>query len=154
VSKTSSRKVVARNRKAFHQYEILDTYEAGIVLKGPEVKSLRMGQVAFRDAFAKIEEGQVWLYSLHIAPYAQANRANLDSDRKRKLLLNRSEIRRLSSKTSEKGLTLVPLDVYFRKGNAKLTLGLGKGRQQHDKREKLKRATQDMEARRAVARYK
>ena len=154
MSKTSSRKVVGRNRKALHQYEILDTYEAGIVLKGPEVKSLRMGQVAFRDAFAKVEGGEVWLYSFHIAPYAQANRANLDSDRKRKLLLNRSEIRRLSAKTSEKGLTLVPLDVYFRRGKAKLTLGLGKGRQQYDKREKLKRATQEMEARRAVSRYK
>ena len=115
MSKTSSRKVVGRNRKALHQYEILDTYEAGIVLKGPEVKSLRMGQVAFRDAFAKVEGGEVWLYSFHIAPYAQANRANLDSDRKRKLLLNRSEIPRLSVKTSEKGLTLVPLDVYFRR---------------------------------------
>ena len=145
MSKTSSRKVVGRNRKALHQYEILDTYEAGIVLKGPEVKSLRMGQVAFRDAFAKVEGGEVWLYSFHIAPYAEANRANLDSDRKRKLLLNRSEIRRLSVKTSEKGLTLVPLDVYFRRGKAKLTLGLGKGRQQSDKRETHKRATQAMD---------
>ena len=145
---------MGRNRKARHEYEILDTYEAGMVLKGPEVKSLRAGKLAFQDAFARVEKGEVWLYSLHISPYEQANRANVDPDRARKLLLHREEIGRLSSKTQEKGLTLVPLEVYFRKGNAKVTLGLARGRQLYDKREKLRRKTQEMEARRAMRKHR
>lgn len=148
------RHVVGRNRKARHEYEILDTYEAGMVLKGPEVKSLRAGKLAFNDAFARVEQGEMWLYSLHISPYEQANRANVDPDRVRKLLLHRKEIGRLSSKTQEKGLTLVPLEVYFRKGNAKVTLGLARGRRLYDKREKLKQKTQDMEARRAMGKQR
>lgn len=148
------RHVVGRNRKARHEYEILDTYEAGMVLKGPEVKSLRAGKLAFNDAFARVERGEMWLYSLHISPYEQANRANVDPDRVRKLLLNREEIGRLSSKTQEKGLTLVPLDVYFRRGKAKVTLGLARGRRLYDKREKLKKKTQDMEARRAMEKHR
>ncbi len=148
------RHVVGRNRKARHEYEILDTYEAGMVLKGPEVKSLRAGKLAFNDAFARVEQGEMWLYSLHISPYEQANRANVDPDRVRKLLLHRAEIGRLSSKTQEKGLTLVPLEVYFRKGNAKVTLGLARGRRLYDKREKLKQKTQDMEARRAMGKHR
>ena len=147
-------RVVGRNRKARHEYEILDTYEAGMVLKGPEVKSLRAGKLAFNDAFARVEQGEMWLYSLHISPYEQANRANVDPDRVRKLLLHRAEIGRLSSKTQEKGLTLVPLEVYFRKGNAKVTLGLARGRRLYDKREKLKQKTQDMEARRAMGKHR
>ena len=150
----SGRKVVGRNRKARHEYEILDTYEAGIVLKGPEVKSLRAGQLAFRDAFARVETGEVWLYNLHISPYKQANRANDDPDRVRKLLLHREEIRRLVSKTEEKGLTLIPLEVYFRKGHAKVTLGVARGRRLYDKREKLKKETQDREARRAMSEHR
>ena len=141
---------MARNRKARHEFEILDTFEAGIVLKGPEVKSLRAGQVAFRDSFARVEGGEVWLHSLHIAPYQQANRANVDPDRTRKLLLNRAEIRRLVGKVEEKGLTLIPLEIYFRKGYAKVTLAVARGRRLYDKREKLKRETQDREARRAM----
>ena len=148
------RHVVGRNRKARHEYEILDTYEAGMVLKGPEVKSLRAGKLAFNDAFARVEQGEMWLYSLHISPYEQANRSNVDPDRVRKLLLHRAEIGRLSSKTQEKGLTLVPLEVYFRKGNAKVTLGLARGRRLYDKREKLKQKTQDMEARRAMGKHR
>ena len=148
------RHVVGRNRKARHEYEILDTYEAGMVLKGPEVKSLRAGKLAFNDAFARVEQGEMWLYSLHISPYEQANQSNVDPDRVRKLLLHRAEIGRLSSKTQEKGLTLVPLEVYFRKGNAKVTLGLARGRRLYDKREKLKQKTQDMEARRAMGKHR
>ena len=148
------RHVVGRNRKARHEYEILDTYEAGMVLKGPEVKSLRAGKLAFNDAFARVEQGEMWLYSLNISPYEQANRANVDPDRGRKLLLHRAEIGRLTSKTQEKGLTLVPLEVYFRKGNAKVTLGLARGRRLYDKREKLKQKTQDMEARRAMGKHR
>lgn len=145
------KKVVATNRKARHEYEILDTYEAGLVLKGPEVKSLREGKVGFRDAYARLEGGEVWLHSLHISPYEQANRFNEDPLRPRKLLLNRHEIRRLVGHVEEKGLTLIPLQIYFRKGYAKITLALARGRKLYDKREKLKRKTQDDEARRAMA---
>ena len=148
------RKVVGRNRKARHEYEILDTHEAGIVLKGPEVKSLRAGHLAFRDAFARVEGGEMWLYNLHISPYEQANRANQDPDRVRKLLLHREEIRRLLRKTEEKGLTLIPLEIYFRKGNAKVLLGVARGRRQYDKREKLKKQTQDREAKRAMSEHR
>lgn len=154
MNEEGGRHTVGRNRKARHEYEILDTYEAGMVLKGPEVKSLRAGKLAFQDAFARVEKGEVWLYSLHISPYEQANRANVDPDRVRKLLLHREEIGRLSSKTQEKGLTLVPLEVYFRKGNAKVTLGLARGRRLYDKREKLRRKTQEMEARRAMGKHR
>ena len=148
------RKVVGRNRKARHEYEILDTYEAGMVLKGPEVKSLRAGQLAFRDAFARVGGGEIWLYNLHISPYEEANRANEEPDRVRKLLLHREEIRRLEIKTGEKGLTLIPLEVYFRKGNAKVLLGVGRGRRLYDKREKLKKQTQDREAKRAMSKHR
>jgi SsrA-binding protein len=154
VKEEDGRHVVGRNRKARHEYEILDTYEAGMVLKGPEVKSLRAGKLAFNDAFARVEQGEMWLYSLHISPYEQANRANVDPERVRKLLLHREEIGRLTSKTQEKGLTLVPLDVYFRKGKAKVTLGLARGRRLYDKREKLKKKTQDMEARREMGKHR
>jgi len=154
VKEEDGRHVVGRNRKARHEYEILDTYEAGMVLRGPEVKSLRAGKLAFNDAFARVEGGEMWLYSLHISPYEQANRANVDPDRVRKLLLHRAEIGRLSSKTQEKGLTLVPLEVYFRKGKAKVTLGLARGRRLYDKREKLKKKTQDMEARREMGKHR
>lgn len=144
------KKVVATNRKARHDYEILETMEAGIVLKGPEVKSLRAGKVGFQDAFARVMRGEVWLHKLHITPYEQANRFNEDPLRSRKLLLGRHEIRRLIGKVEEKGLTLVPLDLHFRRGFAKVTLGLARGRRMHDKRQELKRRVQEREARRAV----
>ena len=144
------RKVVATNRKARHDYEILETLEAGLVLKGPEVKSLRAGKVGFRDAFARVSGAEVWLHNLHISPYEQANRFNEDPLRTRKLLLGRGEIRRLIGKVEEKGLTLVPLELHFRRGFAKVTLGLARGRRLHDKREKLRREIQDREARRAM----
>jgi SsrA-binding protein len=144
------RRLVASNRKARHEYEILDTWEVGLVLRGPEVKSIRAGKVAFQDAYASIDGGEVFLHSFHISPYEQANRYNEDPLRKRKLLLSRGEIRKLIGKVEEKGLTLVPLDIYFRRGRAKMTLALARGRQLHDKREKLKRQTQDREAKRAM----
>jgi len=150
VSKESGRKVVARNRKARHEYEILETLEAGMALKGPEVKSLRAGQVSFQDSFARVERGEVWLHSLHISPYEQANRSNEDPTRPRKLLLNRSEIRRFVGKVEEKGLTLVPLEIYFSKGYAKVLLALARGKKLHDKRETLKRKDQEREAQRAM----
>ncbi|HKK93669.1 MAG TPA: SsrA-binding protein SmpB [Longimicrobiales bacterium] len=150
----SGRKIIATNRKARHEFEILDTWEAGLVLKGPEVKSLREGKVSFTDAFARVERGEVWLYSLHISPYEQANRFNQDPLRPRKLLLNRSEIRKLIGKVEEQGLTLVPLDIYFTRGVAKVTLALARGRKLHDKRDKLKRQTMEREAQRAMDRYR
>jgi SsrA-binding protein len=146
----SGRRVVARNRKARHEFEILETVEAGIALKGPEVKSVREGKIAFHDAFARVDRGELWLYSLHISPYEQANRFNVDPVRPRKLLLHRHEIRRLASKVDEKGLTLVPLEVYFTRGYAKVLLALARGKKLYDKRETLKRKTQDREARRAM----
>ncbi len=141
---------MATNRKARHEFEVLDTVEVGLVLRGPEVKSLRAGHVAFRDAFARVEAGEVWLHNLHISPYEQANVWNVDPDRPRKLLLNRPEIRRLASAVDEKGLTLVPMDIYFRAGRAKATLAVARGRKLYDKREKMKRQTQDREAQRAI----
>jgi SsrA-binding protein len=147
-----ARRIVATNRKARHDFHILDTWEAGLVLAGPEVKSLREGKVSFKDSFARVEGGEVWLNSLHIAPYDPANRWNQDPERPRKLLLQSQEIRRLVGKVEEKGLTLVPLDLYFRRGYAKVTLGLCRGKQLHDKREKLKKQTQDREAQRAMRR--
>jgi SsrA-binding protein len=150
MSSEDGRKVVATNRKARHEYEILERFEAGLVLKGPEVKSLREGKVGFQDAFARIERGEAWLYDLHISPYEQANRFNVDPLRPRKLLLRRDEIRKLIGKVEEKGLTLIPTELYFRKGYAKVTLALARGRKLYDKREKLKREAQERDARRAV----
>lgn len=145
-----ARKVVARNRKARHEYEILETFEAGMALKGPEVKSLRDGKASFQDAYAQVERGEVWLHSLHVSPYEQANRFNVDPLRVRKLLLNRHEIRRLVGKVEEKGLTLVPLEIYFVRGRAKVQLALARGKKLHDKREALKQKQLDREARRSV----
>lgn len=150
----NGRKVVASNRKARHEYEILETFEAGIVLRGAEVKSVRAGKVAFQDAFARVEDGEVFLYSFHISPYEQANRYAPDPLRTRKLLLTRSEIRRLIGKVEEKGLTLIPLEIYFKRGYAKVRLALARGRQLHDKRDKLKRQVQEREAQRAMDRHR
>ena len=146
----SRRKVVARNRKARHEFQILETFEAGIELKGPEVKSLRAGNVSFQDAHARVQRGELWLHSVHISPYEQANRSNVDPVRARRLLLHRHEIRRLVGKIKEKGLTIVPLEIYFARGYAKANLALARGKKLYDKREDLKRSQQDLEARRAI----
>lgn len=145
-----ARRVVARNRKARHEYEVLDRWEAGLVLKGTEVKSIRAGKVAFRDAHARAEAGEMWLHNLHVAPYEAANRWNHDELRPRKLLLHGDQIRRIGSRAEEKGLTIVPLDLYFRRGRAKVTLGLCRGRKHRDRREELKRRTMRREAERAM----
>lgn len=126
-------RLVVTNRRARHDYTILDRWEAGIVLAGAEVKSLREGRANLQDAFARVEDGEVWLYGMHVAPYA-FSRAELDPVRRRKLLLHQREIAELSRRTAEKGLTLVPLRVYFRDGRAKVELGLGRGRRTYDKR--------------------
>lgn len=129
--------MVASNRRARHDYEILDTFEAGIVLKGSEVKSLRAGQVQLKDAFAALQGGELWLEHLHIAPYSYAAADAHDPERRRKLLLHRREIDRLTGKINEQGLTLVPLQIYFSHGLAKVELALAKGRRTYDKRKKL-----------------
>ncbi len=141
---------MARNKKARHEYEILDTWEAGLVLTGPEVKSLRAGRASMAGAFARVDNGEVWVYDLHISPYDPASRFNVDPLRPRKLLLNAREIRRLIGAVQERGLTLVPLDIYFRRGYAKVTLALARGKKLHDKRETLKRRTAEREIERAA----
>jgi len=145
--------VVGRNRKARHEYEVMETYEAGMVLKGAEVKSLRNGGLSFQDAFARVDGAEVFLYNLHISPYEQAPGHEQDPMRTRKLLLNRAEIRKLVGGVEEKGLTLIPLSVYFKNGYAKVELALARGRKLYDKREKLKRQTQEREAQRAMDRH-
>lgn len=148
--RTDGRKVVARNKKARHEYEILETYEAGLALKGPEVKSLRAGKVSLAEAFARVDEGEAWLYGMHVTPYDPAAQWNVDPTRPRKLLLHGSEIRRLIGSTQEKGLALVPLELYFRRGFAKIELALGRGKKLHDKRETLKRKTHQREMEREL----
>ena len=136
-SATSGDKLVAQNRKASHDYAILDTVEAGLVLAGTEVKSLRTGKASLQESWATIENGEAWVMQLHIPPYEQGNRWNLDPVRKRKLLLHRSEIEKLRKALEQKGHTLVPLKLYFTKGRAKLLLGVGRGKKSHDKREAI-----------------
>ena len=127
-------KVIATNRKAFHNFSILETYEAGLVLRGTEVKSLREALVNFKDCYAAIDNGEAWLIGCHITPYHHGSDANHDPERKRKLLLHRREIGRLLGKVAERGLTLVPLRLYFKQGRAKIELGLARGKKLHDKR--------------------
>lgn len=142
--------MVARNKKARRDYAVLDTWEAGLVLKGTEVKSIRAGKVAFHDAHARAESGEVWLHNLHVSPYEHGNRWNHDETRPRKLLLHKDEIRRMVSRAEEKGLALVPLDLYFRRGRARITLALCRGKKHRDRREELKRRTMQREAERAM----
>jgi SsrA-binding protein len=151
---SEGRLVIASNRRARFDYEIVDTWEAGIQLYGPEVKSLRAGHANLGDSFASVYRGEAWLEKLHISPYEPATRANpADPQRRRKLLLNRNEIDRLDRRISEKGLTLVPLTVYFRGGRAKVELALARGKHRHDKRETIKRREGDRDARRAMRRH-
>jgi SsrA-binding protein len=145
-----SRKVLARNRKALHEYHVEDTWEAGIALVGPEVKSMRAGRVNLAGAYASVDRGEVWLYDMHISPYDPASQFNADPLRPRKLLLHRREIRRLIGATQQKGYTLVPLDVHLRDGRIKITVALARGKKLHDKRETLKRKAADREVQRAV----
>lgn len=140
------------NPKARHDYTILDSFEAGIVLTGSEVKSLRRGQASLREAFAVIRDGEVWLIQMHIAPYAEAGYAQHEPLRKRKLLLHRGEIERLTGKTRQQGLTLVPLRLYFTHGFAKVELALAKGKKTYDKREDLKAKDARMQVDRVLGR--
>lgn len=141
---------IAENRKAFHDYHILDTWEAGMVLLGTEVKSIREGRVNLRDSFARIEKGEVWLYNVNISSYSHRGYADHEPLRQRKLLMHRDEIRKLIGKTTEKGMTLVPLRLYFKNGRVKVAVGLAKGKKDYDKRETIKRREVERETRAAV----
>jgi SsrA-binding protein len=143
-------KLIASNRRAFHDYEVLETYEAGLVLRGTEVKSLRDGRADLKESYARIEREEAWLLGCHISPYAQGNRANHDPVRPRKLLLHRREISRLLGRVMEKGLTLVPLRLYFKGGRAKVELGLARGRKLLDKRHVIREREARREMDRAV----
>jgi SsrA-binding protein len=145
-------KVVATNRKARHTYTVLDTLEAGLALKGTEVKSLRQASVNLTEGYAQIRGGEVWLLGVHISPYKQGNIANVDPVRERKLLLHRKEIRRLMSRAAEKGITLVPLKIYFRENLAKVTLGVCRGKRQYDRRTEIAKREADRSIRRMMRR--
>jgi SsrA-binding protein len=149
-ARSDSKKIVARNKKALHDYHVLETWEAGLVLKGPEVKSLRAGKASLTEAYARLDGAEVWLFDLHISPYDPASRWNEEPTRPRKLLLSRQQIRKLLGSVHEKGLALVPLDLYFRGGYAKVTLALGRGKKLHDKRETLKKREAEREVQRAA----
>ena len=144
-----ARKVVARNRRAYRNYEITQKFEAGIALLGPEVKSLRGGKASIAEAYAMFRRGELFLLEMHIPEYSHKGYAPHEPMRPRKLLMHRRELDKLESSLARKGLTLIPIEVYFLKGRAKVELGLGKGRRLHDKRDKLKQKEAQREARRA-----
>jgi SsrA-binding protein len=144
------KRIIARNPRARHDYHILETWEAGLVLTGTEVKSLRNGKASIKEAFARLRNGEVFLEAMNVTPYEQGNRYNHDPVRSRKLLLHRKEIGRLIGAVEQKGLALVPLEVYFRKGKAKVVIALGRGKKEHDRREDLKRRIADREVARAI----
>lgn len=145
-----ARRVVAENRKARHDYHVLETWEVGLVLLGTEVKAIREGRVNLRDSYARVENGEIWLLNVHISPYSHRGYAQHAELRQRKLLLHRHEIRKLVGRTAEKGLTLVPLELYFNRGRVKVLLALAKGKQVHDKRETIRRREVERETRAAV----
>jgi len=153
VDKTEREKAqtsIAENRKAFHDFHLLETFEAGIVLLGTEVKAIREGRVNLRDSFARVEDGEVFLYNVNISPYSHRGYADHEPLRRRKLLLHRDEIRKLIGKTVEKGMTLVPVRLYYKKGRVKVAVSLAKGKKEYDKRETIKRREADRETRAAI----
>jgi len=137
-----NKKVISSNRKAFHDFMIFDKFEAGIVLMGTEIKSIRKGMINLKDSFAKIEDGEIFLYKCHISPYEQGNRYNHEPERVRKLLLNKKEIMKMLGKIKKENYTIVPLELFLRNGFAKLEIGLAKGKKLHDKREDLAKKAQ------------
>lgn len=143
-------KVMARNKKALHEYHIEETYEAGIVLTGTEIKSIRQGRVNLKDSYALINQGEIFLLNMHISPFEQGNRFNHDPTRTRKLLLRKQEISKLIGLTQQKGYTLVPLDLHLRNGFAKIQLALAKGKKLHDKRQAIAKRDADREIRRQL----
>ena len=143
----SNIKIIAKNKKAWHEYEIQDTWEAGLVLLGTEVKALRNGRCSLGDSYGEIRKGEAWIMKMHIGPYEMGNRENHEPFRPRKMLLSKREIRKILPKIEERGLTLVPLKIYFKKGLAKIEMGLGRGKKIHDKRDT--KAKKDVERRMA-----
>ncbi|MBP9997523.1 MAG: SsrA-binding protein SmpB [Lachnospiraceae bacterium] len=141
-------KLIAGNKKAYHDYFVDEKYETGIVLHGTEVKSLRLGQCSIKESFVRIEDGEVWVYGMHISPYEKGNIFNKDPMRPKKLLMHKSEINKLIGKIKEKGFTLVPLSVYFKDGRAKMELGLCRGKKVYDKRESIAKKDMRREAER------
>ena len=141
---------VAENRKAYHDYHLLETFEAGVVLLGTEVKAIREGRINLRDSFARVEDGEVFLYNVNISPYSHRGYSEHEPLRRRKLLLHRDEIRKLIGRTVEKGMTLVPVRMYFKKGRIKIAVSLAKGKKDYDKREAIKKRETDRETRAAV----
>ena len=149
MTEAGGRKLITSNRRALHDYEILETVEAGIVLVGPEVKSLREGRANLSDSYAMLRRGEAFLVNAHVSPYDKAGRDNPEPRRERKLLMHRAELSRLGPKLAERGFTLVPLSLYFKAGRASVELGLARGKKQYDKREALKKREQDREIERA-----
>ena len=152
MAKETGRKLIAQNRKARHDYTIEDVYEAGMVLQGTEVKSLREGRASLVDAYATVRDGEVWLENLHIPEYTQGTWTNHEPRRRRKLLLHRQEIEKLVGKTKESGLTLVPLSLYFKDGKAKVEIALARGKRSYDKRQTLAARDAQREIQRAAGR--
>ncbi len=150
MQKTTEDKVFAFNRAATHHYFLFDKYEAGIALRGTEVKSIREGRANLKDSYAQVRNNEVWLLNCHISPYSHGNRQNHDPLRPRKLLLHKNQIRRLVGKTVERGFTLVPLQLYMKRGHIKCEVALAKGKLAHDKREAIRRKETDREARMAM----
>ena len=148
--KEPTTETIADNRKAFHDYHILETFEAGIALLGTEVKGIREGRANLRDSYARVDGGEVWLHNVHINPYSHRGYVDHDPKRKRRLLLHKHEIRKLIGKTVERGLTLVPTRMYFKNGKIKVARALARGKEAHDKRETLRRREVDRETRAAV----
>jgi SsrA-binding protein len=149
-AREEAQKIIADNRKAYHDYHLIETFEAGVALLGTEVKSIREGGVQLRDSFARIEGGEVWIYNVHIAAYRNRGYSDHEPTRRRKLLLHRQEIKKLIGKTVEKGMTLVPVRMYLKNGRVKVAISLAKGKKDHDKRETIKRRDADRETRAAV----
>ena len=147
----NAKKQVSYNRKARHEYEIMDTYDAGMVLVGTEVKSLRAGKLNITDAFVRIENSEAWIYNMHISPFDQGNRHNVEPVRKRKLLLHKWQIEELRTRCEQKGFSIVPLALYFQRGFAKMEIALGKGKKLWDKRDSIAERDQEREQRRKFA---
>jgi SsrA-binding protein len=147
----NARRVVVSNRRARHEYSIEETFDAGIALAGTEVKSIRAGQANIQDAFCKVEEGEIWIYNMHVNPYEHGTHWNMEPRRKRKLLLHRWEINRIRGWIEQKGLALIPLQLYFQRGFAKLEIGLGKGKKLYDRREDIAKRDLERERQREMA---
>lgn len=146
----SSQNTVVKNKKAFRDYEISERYEAGIVLRGTEIKSLREGKISFKDSYARVVSGEIWVYNLHISPYHHGSAWNHDPVRPRKLLMHKYEIKRLRGKVEERGFTLIPLQMYFVNGKAKIEIGLARGKKLHDKRKDIAKKDAQRDAEREL----